>query len=494
MGSREKKAIVIGGGLGGLSAAIYLAAKGLDVQLLEKNEHLGGKANRLSWNNFHFDTGPSLLTMPFVLREVFEAAGRKMEDYLELIRVRPACRYFFHDKQIFDAPGDLSAMREAIKEAFPDDLEGFDSFVRDGRRLWEVSGPAFLFNRMELETLFKINPLKGLAGLGALRKETLGQSLNRYFKEPHLIQLFSRYATYNGSDPSKTPATFNVISYVEMAFGSWHVKGGIYAMVEALAKLANELGVEISTDSPVARIRFSEGHKSVAGVIMESGEIIDSNNVLVNADAATALQGPLMADHPQSKKWQEDWCRREASSSGYVLLLAMDSENTSLACHNIFFRKDYAREFTELFDQPKPLTCPTIYVSVPGKIDSTQAPPGKESWFVLVNAPSLTKTRDWENYSEGILEQMSDLVPGFNTETILWQNALPPTFLEKKYNAWKGSIYGPSSNDLRSAFFRVRNRGAARGLAFAGGSAHPGGGIPLVLTSGRLAAEIITNQ
>lgn len=491
MGASHQRAVVVGGGLGGLSAAIHLASKGLRVRLLEKNEQVGGKANRMSWEGFHFDTGPSLLTLPFVLREVFEVAGKRMEDYLEVVPVRPACRYFFPDGTTFDAPGNLNAMRDAIAESFPQEVAGFDRFIRDGRRLWEVSGPAFLFNRMELATLFKINPIKGLAGLGALRKETLGESLKRYFKDPHLIQLFSRYATYNGSDPSRTPATFNVISYVEMAFGSWHVAGGIYVMIEALVQVAEELGVEISKCTEVAKVRFSQNGRKATGVELQSGKVIESDKVLLNVDAVTAMTGPLMTEHPKTKKWKEKWDKKEASSSGYVLLLAMDAQNPSLTCHNIFFCENYAQEFEELFDVPKPLTDPTIYISSPSKIDSSQAPAGKESWFVLVNAPSETKDSFWDDYEGVMLDKMKSVVPGFSTESVLWKKALSPTFLETRYGAWHGSIYGPSSNDLRSAFFRAPNRSGIDGLAFAGGSAHPGGGIPLVLTSGRLAAETL---
>lgn len=492
MAAHPDNAVVIGGGLGGLSAAIHLATAGHRVTLLEKNELPGGKANHYAWNGFQFDTGPSLLTLPFVLDGIFKSAGKRMEDYLELTRVRPACRYFFDDGLRFDAPGDLDNMRAGIAQNFPSELDGFDRFMRDGKRLWEVSGPAFLFNRMELATLLKIPPLKGLAGLGALKKETLGQSVKRYFRDPHLIQLFSRYATYNGSDPARTPATFNVISYVEMAFGSWHVQGGIYAMVRALEGLAIELGVEVRTQNPVERIEFAKDGKAVSGVVLDGGERLHAEKIVVNADAVTALCGPLMQAHPKADKWREKWSRPEVSGSGYVLLLAMDKSFPGLTCHNIFFNADYAHEFRDIFEQPKPLADPTVYISVPCKIDASQAPAGKEAWFVLVNAPSLDRCTDWpERYSDFLLDKIKSRLEDFSTTDVLHQKALTPRFLQERYAAWQGSIYGPSSNTLRSAFFRVPNRGPVRGLAFAGGSAHPGGGIPLALTSGRLAAEVV---
>lgn len=483
-------AVVVGGGLGGLSAAIHLAIDGHHVTLLEQNDMLGGKANIRCWQNFHFDTGPSLVTMPFVLDALFARVGRKREDYLELMRVTPACRYFFSDGTRFEAPGSIEGMRAAIAQRFPGEEHGFDRFMAYGKRLWEVSGPAFLFNPLEWTTLFKINPFKGLAGLAALRPETLQASLGRFFKDPHLIQLFSRYATYNGSDPARCPATFNVISYVEMAFGSWHVRGGIYGLVKALARLARELGVEIQTDCAVEAVTFSGECSAVSGVRLGGGKTLVADKVVLNADAVTALCGPLLAEHPLAPDWRANWGQREVSGSGFVLLAAVLGGYPDLACHNVFFCKDYDREFREIFDGARPLGDPTIYISAPCKIDATQAPAGSEAWFVLVNAPSLDRFQDWpESYPDFLLGRLETLVPGFRRGSVKWQQPLGPRFLQNAYSAWQGSIYGPSSNSTLSAFFRVRNRGPVRGLAFAGGSAHPGGGIPLVLTSGRLAAQ-----
>lgn len=483
------KAVVIGGGLGGLSAAIHLAKAGHRVTLLEANDALGGKANYRHWQGYHFDTGPSLVTMPFVLRELLASCGRRLEDYLDLMPVKPACRYTFADGTRFDAPGSVEGMRAAIAETFPGEEEGFDRFMAYGKRLWEVSGPAFLFNPMEASTLLKINPIKGLMGLAALKPETLENSLQRFFKDPHLLQLFSRYATYNGSDPARCPATFNVIAYVEMAFGSWHIRGGIYQLVRALAKLAEELGVEIRTGSRAEAVTFSSDGKRVTGVALSRGITLPADRVVVNADAVTALCGPLMARHPKADKWRETWSRKEVSGSGYVLLLAVKKKFPDLLCHNIFFCENYAREFREIFNQAAPLGDPTIYIAAPCKIDATQAPEDGEAWFVLVNAPSLDRFSGWPaDYPGFLIKRLEALVPGFTHADVQWSAPLGPSFLRDTYAAWQGSIYGPSSNSTRAAFFRVRNRGPVKGLAFAGGSAHPGGGIPLVLTSGRLAA------
>lgn len=486
------RVIVLGGGLGGLSAAIHLAHAGKAVTLLEQNDTLGGKCNYRQWEGFHFDTGPSLLTMPFVVDELFAKVGRRREDYLEFTRVTPACRYFFPSGKRFDAPGTLEGFREAVANDFPEDIDGFNRFIKYCRDLWEVSGPLFLFNRLEPALAKKIRPHHALAGLAAMKPWTLRQAVERYFKSPELRQLFSRYATYNGSDAWRTPATFNVISYVEMEFGSWHIQGGIYALVQALAKLAAELGVEIQTGTKVSSLHFTPGGgRGVSGLALADGSSLVADQVIVNADGVAALTGPLFEEHPDSDAWRAKWTPREASSSGGVQLLAIDGVCDELVCHNIFFNRNYREEFIDLFDAPQPLREPTIYIAAPCKIDASQAPAGKEAWFLLVNAPDTERSPHWsEDYEARVRGQLAERLPWFSEDKVLWKQSLPPTFLRDAYGAWRGGIYGPASNDRRSAFLRLGIQGPVKGVYFAGGSAHPGGGIPLVLTSGRLAAEL----
>lgn len=484
-----RSVIVVGGGLGGLSAAIYLAHAGARVTLLEKNTQLGGKCNYRHWEGFHFDTGPSLLTMPFVVDQLFHRVGRRREDYLEFTRVMPACRYFFDNGRTFDAPGTLESFREAVAQDFPQDADGFDRFVRYCRYLWEVSGPLFLFNRLEPALIKQIRPMHAKAGLAAMRPWTLRQAVEHYFKSPELRQLFSRYATYNGSDAWRTPATFNVISYVEMAFGSWHIQGGVYALVKALAKLAGELGVEVRTSAEVTEVCFVGD--AARGVVLADGGELQADALVINADGVGALTGNVLRGHPAAARLRHKWESCEASSSGGVQLLAIDGTCEPLACHNIFFNADYRQEFTDLFAAPQPLRDPTIYISAPCKIDASQAPEGKEAWFLLVNAPDCVRSPKWPaDYDGHVRKLLAERLPWFNEGRIMWRDSLPPTFLRDAYGAWRGSIYGPASNDRRSAFLRLGIKGPGRGLFFAGGSAHPGGGIPLVLTSGRLAAEL----
>ncbi len=482
--------LVIGAGIGGLAAAIRLSAAGRSVRLLEKNAHPGGKCDRLVRDGFHFDLGPSVLTLPFLLDELFEAAGRRREDYLEIEPVEPGCSYFFPDGFRFDAPGTMDAFEAAVAEAFPAEIDGFRRFRAHIARIWEVGGPAFLFHPPGPAALRSIPLGKAVRALPDLLPGRMHARLRRFFRDPRLIQLFARFATYNGSDPYRTPATFNVVAHAELAFGSWRCRGGMFALPRALDRLAGETGVERLYDTEVARVRFDRAGRP-AGAETTDGGFHAARAVVCNRDAVAARAGRLLAGHPASARWRRRAEKGEASGSGFVLLAALGERCPDLSCHNVFFSDDYPAEFDGLFGRPRPLENPTIYVSRPAGAEPGLAPPGKEGWFVLVNAPSLQGCGEWDvdGYAARLLGRLRS-AGGLRPERIEWTYAHGPAYYEERYGSWFGSLYGMSSNPIRQAFLRVPNRPRSTpGLFFAGGSAHPGGGIPLVLLSGRFAAE-----
>jgi len=491
--SAHVDALVVGAGIGGLAAAIRLAAAGRTVRVLEKNPHPGGKCDFLQKDGFHFDLGPSVLTLPFVMDDLFKAAGKRREDYLEIEPVEPGCSYFFADGSRFDAPGTMDDFEKAVAGHFPKDIDGFRRFRSHVERLWEVSGPAFLFHRPGLRALAAIPWLRALRTLPDLLPGRMHDRLKHYFKDPRLIQLFARFATYNGSDPYRTPATFNVVAHAELAFGSWRCIGGMHALPLALDRLAEDCGVDRRYGVSAEEVRFDG--KSPTGVISSDGSFNKANAVVCNLDAVTARTGKLLASHPRSKTWRKKLGKVEASSSGFVLLAALSRRHPELACHNVFFSADYRKEFRELFTDPRPLETPTLYVSRPASAENTLAPEGKEGWFVLVNSPSLQRQEDWDEhgYAKRITGMLKDRC-GLSRGEIEWTQFHGPTFYRDRYGAWHGSLYGPSSNPFRQAFLRAANRPHdAPGLFFAGGSSHPGGGIPLVLLSGKIAAEACTD-
>lgn len=492
-----KKIIIIGAGLGGLSAAIRLAKAGFSVKILEKNETVGGKVNIVETAaGYSFDTGASLLTMRRVLEELFEFAGKRIEDYLEIVSLEPICRYFWSDGAVFDASIDLQKTESEIAKLEPKDVGNFRRFLLDSRRKYEVAEKTFLARSLnDLPGLLRPKYLKDLLVISSTR--TLDAHVSRYFESPKLRQLFNRFATYNGSSPYQTPATFALIPYVEFGLGAWYVSGGMYRIPKALERLAKELGVEIETNCAVEQILIERG-SAAAGVKLENGEILKSDFVVTNADAVETYRNLIDA------KWRTGFPDKklekiEPSSSGFVLLLGVNKKYAQLAHHNIFFSDDYRAEFDAIFKKLKPAANPTIYVCAASRTDETQAPENCENLFVLVNAPYTNRQTDWQKeaktYRNLIVKKLENSGLTDLEKSIEYEQAITPEDFERKYRANRGSIYGVSSNGIFSAFLRPPNKARdIENLYFVGGATHPGGGIPLVLLSGKMAAELIAGK
>jgi len=489
----KQKVIIIGAGLGGLSTAIRLAKSGFSVSILEKNQNVGGKINIVEADGYKFDTGASLLTMRHVLEDLFKFAGKDIEDYLKIVACEPICRYFWSDKTVFDASGDLRKTEREIEKLEPKDVENFRRFLTDARRKYEISEKTFLAHSLnDLPQLLRPKYLKDLLAISSL--STLDAHVKSYFKSPKLRQLFNRFATYNGSSPYKIPATFALVPYVEFGLGAWYVRGGIYEIPKALKKLAEELNVKIETNCSVENILIEQGR--AVGVRLENGEILKSDFVVTNADAIETYRN--LIDAKERKKFTDRKLDRiEPSSSGFVLLLGTKKKFSSLAHHNIFFSDDYFAEFDALFRLKRPAMNPTVYVCAASRTDETQAPEGSENLFVLVNAPYTSSQTDWKietkSYRNLIIKKLESFGLDDLENSIEFEQIITPEDFQAKYNANKGSIYGVSSNGIFSAFLRPPNRARdVENLYFVGGATHPGGGIPLVLLSGKFAADLIS--
>jgi phytoene desaturase len=489
----SKFVIIIGAGLGGLAAAIRLAKRGVSVTVLEKNATPGGKVNIHRAAGYSFDTGASLLTMRHVLADLFSSANRSVDDYLEIIPLDPICRYRWPDDVTLDASTNLEKTEREIKRiASVRDVEGFRRFLIDARRKYEVAERTFLaYSLNDLPKLLRPRYARDLAAISSWR--TLDAHVRRYFRSPHLQQLFNRFATYNGSSPYRIPATFALIPYVEFGLGAWYVRGGMYALPLALVRLAEELGVSVRTGVEVEKILIEHGR--ARGVQLISGETLRCDAVLVNADAVDAYRRLIKREARRiytDKKIEAI----EPSCSGFVLLLGTTRRYPQLAHHNIFFSKDYPAEFRAIFDERRFAADPTIYVCASSRTDEGQAPAGHENLFVLVNAPATggqtDSTIEARSYRDLIVSKLEESgLDGLN-EAIDYEHIITPTDFERAYHANRGSIYGISSNKRRSAYLRPPNKARdIEGLYFAGGATHPGGGIPLVLLSGKMAAELL---
>lgn len=481
--------LIVGGGLGGLSAAIHLTLQGHRVVLLEKNERVGGKLNILNEDGYTFDTGPSLLTMPWVVRDLFAATGRDYNTYLELLPLDPACRYRWPDGTYFDAGQRLSSLTEEIANLNPSDVAGLFRFLAYSARIYDTVADVFLFNPFDgIRELLTPRLLRDGTRIDALR--SVHASLGDFFSSPYLRQIFNRYATYNGSTPYRLPATFNVISYIELTQGSWYIRGGLYKLAQALARVADELGVEIHTSTTVEEIVLEHG--KATGVRLANGTHRDGALVVVNADPYYTYRN-LLPHHDQMATRLE---QREPSCSGFILMLGINRIYPQLTHHNIFFSQDYPAEFAAIFDKRVPAPDPTVYICVTSLLDQHHAPPGHMNLFVLVNAPALSKRVDWQREARGYRDTIVQKLERMGLENlhqhITYEQVMTPLDLWQRYNASAGSIYGAASNDRFAAFLRppLRARGINH-LYFVGGGTHPGGGIPLVLLSGRAVARRI---
>lgn len=488
MTSRQQAAVVIGGGLGGLAVALRLAATGRRVVVCEAGPTLGGKMNRWSSDGFVFDTGPSLITMPWVFAELFDAAGSRMDDHLRLERLDPLARYVFADGTAFEYGGSMPAWLETVRQLEPKDVAGFWSFMHLGARIFALSNATFFRrapfeppDRQALRALLGM-PLRGAWG-------NYHETVARHFRSPHLRQFYDRYPTYVGSSPYAAPATLAIIPYIEMAFGGWYVHGGLYRIVEALRDLCAARGVELRTNAPVVGIDRRDGR--VCGVELADGEHIAAGVVVTNGDASDV---PRLLKQPGARGLPA----AERSMSGVVFLAGVRRPLPEVAHHSVYFSADYQREFDEIFGRRVFPEDPTVYVNVSSRTDRTVAPGNGETLFVMANAPANdgawsdgqvtdVRRRVFGRLKRGGFPDIEPDIVTFDTWT--------PTRLAERYGAPGGAIYGTHSHGWRRAFRRPPNKDPEiGGLYYVGGSTHPGGGTPTVLMSARITADLVARH
>ncbi len=490
--------IIIGAGIGGMSTAIRLAAAGQKVLLLEKNNSVGGKMGQLREDGFRWDLGPSVITMRHVFEELFESAGRNLEDYLDLQPIEPLTRYFYQDGTVLDISQNLPKTLEQIRMiGGTKDEEGYLAYLAYAARIHRITGPVFIYDRPPTPASFLRVPVWEMPQVDPFR--TMQGAIKSFVKAPHLRQLLGRFATYVGASPYLAPATLNVIAHVELNGGVWYPAGGIYKIAEAYQRLCHELGVEIRTEQMVEEILVSSSGQ-VQGVRV-NGEAIMAQHVVANVDVATVYDKLLprtAAVQQKSEKLQA----AEPSCSGFVLLLGVDVGDQQagplreMVHHNIFFSQDYEREFEQIFGEGVMPDDPTIYVAVTQKAEPEHAPDNHENWFVLVNAPALDASKwDWDAKAADYRDLIIKKLKGHGVDLdgrIVVEKMLTPADIQEMTGAHRGALYGTSSNDKWAAFRRPHNKCAeVEGLYFCGGTTHPGGGVPMVTLSGKVAAEMI---
>lgn len=486
----KKHIVVIGAGIGGLSAAIRLAASGYAVTIYEKNQRVGGKMSELEADGFRWDTGPSVITMRHVLEDTFAVAGRKLADYITLLPVEPLTRYHWLDGTVLDATADRERMASRIAAFAPSDVDGYLRYLDYAARIHRVTGPVFIYDHPPRLSSFLKVPIADWLKADPLR--TMDTAIRSYVSSDKLRQLLGRFATYVGGSPYQAPATLNVVADVELSGGVWYPQGGVYAYAVALERLACELGVEIITDCAVASIAIARGRAS--GVVLDSGNFVSADAVISNVDVTTTFTRLLPPQRPFLRPLQR-LRSLEPSCSGFVMLFGVGRIHDRLAHHNILFSDDYRKEFTQIFREGVPPDQPTVYIAVTSRTDPSHAPAGCENWFVLVNAPALRAGVDWPSMKNNYADLVLDTIASHGIDVrahIRTRQVLTPIDLERMSGAYRGALYGASANSKFTAFRRPHNRcDDLPGLYFAGGTTHPGGGVPMVTLSGKVAAELV---
>ena len=495
--NRSFEVAVIGAGLGGLTVAARLARRGHRVTIYEKNDRVGGKCHTEWIDGFGFDTGPSLLTIPAVYRDFFMKTGRGVD--LELVPLDPAFDYHFADGSRLPLPN-LSRSRavEAISASFGERAaREWSALLERAGRMWQASRTDFVEKALPKlpELMHRGRVLKDLATIAPLT--TLRKFTEKRLSDQRLRYIIDRYATYTGSDPRRVPAVLLTIAFVEEAFGAWHIRGGLGRLVEKVLTRAHENGVSIRFNRSVRSVDH-DGDR-VTGITLESGERIRADVVISNGDAYRLYNNMVSAASTRREKSNIN--RTTPSLSGFSILLGLRPAQRRLLEHHhtVFFPENYDQEFDEIFQEKKAVTDPTIYICSPD--DPEMVPPsGGENLFILINAPRHQPGSgfDWsdrsfvDEYGEKMIDLLIKRIGIDFRDRIQVKRFRSPFDIESDYGSEGGSIYGPSSNGIRAAFRRAPNVSQLEGLYNVGGSAHPGGGLPLVGLSGEIVADAIS--
>ena len=485
-----KKACIIGAGIGGIATALRLNKSGWKVTVFESSPEPGGKIKQIQRDNYRFDTGPSLFTLPALVDELFELYQENPRNYFDYQNLKSITRYFFPDGTIINARHNPSEFAAEIENKTGEPASHVKKYLQDVENLYQLTANTFIFSPFKFSSVFTKDFFR--AGLN-LRKlnafKTMHQVNELYFSDPRVIQLFDRYATYNGSAPYQIPGTLSVISHLEHNIGAFFPEHGMYEIVQTLYNFSKQNNIRFSFKDPVDEI-ILQGN-SAKGVKANSGNYY-FDAIVTNADVFQTY-GKLLP----KQKIPSKILKQERSSSALIFYWGINDTHEQLDVHNILFSNNYRQEFNHLFEQKNIYEDPTVYVYISSKTVEADAPAGKENWFVMINAPA-NKGQQWDTLIDearkNIITKINRMLKTDIEPKIEFEELLDPRKIEKQTHSFQGALYGNSSNSMFSAFQRHGNTSAIKNLYFTGGSVHPGGGIPLCLASASITANEIKKR
>jgi len=498
---RRASIAVIGGGLGGLAATCVAAARGYEVTLYDKNPWLGGKAAVLHEGGFRFDMGPTILTVPRVLERIFAEAGRNLSDYLDLVRLDPQWRCFFDDGTRIDLQENIDAMAAAMDRFAPGKGagDGYRRFQEISAHLHDISNRFFFWKPVEdlfdtINIRANMNPATLRDVLSLRMGSSVAGTIRSKVKDERLAQMLDHFTQYVGSSPYGSPAVLCAIAHMQAADGVWYPMGGTRAVAEAMIRLATEFGATFRPSSDVASLQIENGE--VKGLVLAGGEAAPYDSVISNMDSIRTyceLVGGEVGEYYARKDF-------EPACSGVVLYLGLNKRYDHILHHDFVFSRNPEEEFDFIYRRGDPAPDPTCYLAAPAGTDPSVAPEGGEALYVLVHTPYLRPHHDWSRmfpaYRKVIIDKLRRTAGMHDIEDrIVVERHLTPQDIHDRYKVLNGAIYGLASHGRFMGAFKPGNRSRqVRGLYLAGGAAHPGPGMPMVMMSGWIAADALDSD
>ncbi|MEF2968228.1 phytoene desaturase family protein [Paenibacillus sp. M1] len=488
-----EKALIIGAGFSGLSCAIGLAVRGYEVTVLERQPFAGGKLQRVIIDGYRFDRGPTTIEMAHVFQSLFRLAGRELDDYVRLIPLEPRSRSVFADGSVVDLTGNVEHMQHQIGTYSPEDALHYPAFIQESRRMLRYANEHVL-NRLPMNLMDKFRPLAFMGSLAPALHRSLHRQLRRHFTHPNTLAMFGRYAARTGSSPYKVSSLYGMLASSEADQGIHLVQGGTYELIVAMEKLARELGVAIETGVEVSRIRIVD--RKVRGVETSIGDF-ESPLVVVNGDALSASR-KLLDEKDRPSLTNHTISSFEPSLSAFVQLAGVPERLDRLHHHTVFFSENYEEEFQDIFVRRRPPVRPSVYICNSSYSEKEAAPPGCSNLFIMTHTPYLSAKWDWEREGEAYAENVFAALRRYGLNQLNRSHELArytPEDVERDTYSYRGNMFGITSHNLRQNLRRPESRSRdIRGLWYAGGTTHPGGGVPFVALSGQLVAEHIAGS